>query len=128
MIVGKEFTFDAAHFLPNYEGKCANMHGHTYRLRVEVKGHLDVETAMVVDFGDLKRVVKKAVIDEYDHTLLNDKMIFEFSRPTAEVLAQMIFATLHKVWSDDNLPGEIYCVELWETPTSWCRVKKEDVW
>ena len=128
MIVGKEFTFDAAHFLPDYQGKCANLHGHTYRLRVEIKGDLDIETGMVVDFGDLKQIVKDAVVDKLDHTLLNDCLMFEFSKPTAEVMSTKIFSELWKAWSDSKLPGVVYRVRLWETPTSWCIVEREDVW
>ena len=57
MKVSKEFTFDAAHYLTKYHGKCENLHGHTYRLRVTVEGNLDEED-MVMDFCELKELVE----------------------------------------------------------------------
>ena len=74
----KSFTFDAAHFLPNHKGKCANMHGHTYRLDVTVvgnQGKLSLggsDEGMVIDFADLKAAVKVEVIDKMDHQVMGD--------------------------------------------------------
>ena len=61
MIVFKEFTFDAAHFLPNVPEthKCRNMHGHTYRIRIYVEGPLDPHLGWVMDFADLKKAWKR---------------------------------------------------------------------
>ena len=56
-MVSKEFTFDAAHHLFNYEGKCKSLHGHTYHLQIAVSGYLD-ERGMTYDFGDLKNIYK----------------------------------------------------------------------
>ena len=63
MKVSKEFTFDSAHFLPKYYGKCERMHGHTYKLRVTVEGELG-DNGLVMDFVVLKRIVKKQVLDK----------------------------------------------------------------
>jgi 6-pyruvoyltetrahydropterin/6-carboxytetrahydropterin synthase len=71
MLVTKEFTFDSAHFLTNYYGKCERMHGHTYRLQVTVEGKVQ-SNGLVIDFVVLKRVVKKHVLQKLDHQVLND--------------------------------------------------------
>ena len=73
--ITKIFTFETAHVLYNYDGKCKNMHGHSYKLFVTVKGNpiQDVEhpkNGMVVDFGDIKSIVKKEIIEVWDHAVL----------------------------------------------------------
>ena len=65
----KGLTFDAAHYTRHSTRKCLNLHGHTYTVNVEVYGDIDPETGMVMNFLDLKRVVKD-VIEEYDHKLI----------------------------------------------------------
>jgi 6-pyruvoyltetrahydropterin/6-carboxytetrahydropterin synthase len=78
--ITKEFKFEMGHALMGYDGPCKNIHGHSYALKVTVAGHPIAETGhpklgMVMDFGDLKKIVREAVIDEFDHALvLNDKM------------------------------------------------------
>ncbi|MBP6334312.1 MAG: 6-carboxytetrahydropterin synthase [Bacteroidia bacterium] len=73
--ITKQFTFEMAHALFGYDGPCRNVHGHSYRLEVTVKGK-PIQTAvnpklgMVMDFGDLKSIVNKHVLDDFDHTLL----------------------------------------------------------
>jgi 6-pyruvoyltetrahydropterin/6-carboxytetrahydropterin synthase len=77
--ISKEFNFDMAHALLGYDGLCKNIHGHSYTLIVTVKGepiHDDTspKNGMLIDFGDLKRLIKGQIISEYDHALvLNDK-------------------------------------------------------
>src|SRR6056297_811734 len=71
----KEFSFEMAHALWNYDGLCSNVHGHSYVLSVTLKGEpvidrSDPKYGMVVDFGDIKRWVKKTIVDEFDHSLL----------------------------------------------------------
>ncbi len=73
--ITKIFTFETAHVLFNYDGKCKNMHGHSYKLFVTVKGNpindLDhVKNGMVVDFGDIKKIVKSEIIDVWDHAVM----------------------------------------------------------
>ena len=72
-ILKAEHSFDSAHFLANYEGKCSNIHGHRWRVEIEVQseslingGQLD---GMVIDFGDLKKDVRE-IVDYYDHALI----------------------------------------------------------
>jgi len=74
----KIFHFDTGHALAGYDGKCRNVHGHSYRLEVTVMGEPiqdpnHVKFGMVIDFGDLKEIVKKQVIDDYDHALVLNK-------------------------------------------------------
>ena len=69
------FTLETAHVLYNYDGKCKNMHGHSYKPFVTVKGTPindinDVKNGMVVDFGDIKKIVKEEIVDVWDHAVL----------------------------------------------------------
>ncbi|GAB1346259.1 6-carboxytetrahydropterin synthase QueD [Cloacibacterium sp. Arc13] len=73
--ITKIFTFETAHVLYNYDGKCKNMHGHSYKLFVTVKGTPindinNVKNGMVVDFGDIKKIVKEEIVDVWDHAVL----------------------------------------------------------
>lgn len=92
MILIKEFEFDAAHNLINYHGKCERLHGHTYKLVVKLKGKPDHED-MVYDFVDLKRLVKKEVIEEFDHHYINDFI----EQPTAENIAMYKWAIVFTI-------------------------------
>ena len=133
--ITKEFRFEWAHALQNYDGKCRHIHGHSYRLFVTLKGSPIAEASspkngMVVDFGDLKRVVNKYIVDPFDHALLlrsdapvkeeisaayQNVIILDF-QPTCENLA-IYFAGLLK----DNLPDgtTLHSIKLCETPTSF---------
>jgi len=121
--VTKSFTFDAAHFLPNHKGKCANMHGHTYKLEVTVvrdNGKLmndGSDEGMVVDFYDLKAIVTAEIIDKMDHKVLNEVLPF---RTTAENMAAHIFGVL----TDKLQSGGVIVekIKLWETPDSCVEV------
>ena len=73
--ITKIFTFETAHVLYNYDGKCKNMHGHSYKLFATVKGTPindinNVKNGMVVDFGDIKKIVKEEIVDVWDHAVL----------------------------------------------------------
>lgn len=111
MEIYKEFGFDAAHYLPHVPDghKCKNMHGHTYRLRVFIKGTPGSDTGWIIDFKELKDTVKP-LIDVLDHTLLNEVPGLE--NPTAENIAVWIWNRLHP-----ELPG-MSRIELKETPTT----------
>ena len=122
----KSFTFDAAHYLPNHKGKCSTMHGHTYRLEVTVvrdNGMLITggsDDGMVIDFSDLKAVVKVEVIDKVDHKVLNE--VYPF-RTTAENMAAHIFQVL----TDKLQPSGVTVdrIKLWETPDSYAEACHE---
>ena len=108
----KEFTFEAAHLLPNVPAghKCARLHGHSFHVRVTVRGEVDPHAGWVMDFAELKAAWRP--IDEaLDHRYLNDVPGLE--NPTSEVLAQWIWARLA-----GSLP--LAAVEVRETCTSGC--------
>lgn len=126
----KEFTFDSAHQLIGHKGKCANLHGHTYKLHVCVegvpnthKGHTD--ESFVIDFGDLKQVVKELIVDKLDHAFiaLGNEPVLETAketgiktavlgfRTTCENMAQFVCWKLYQ----NNIP--VSYVQIWETPT-----------
>jgi 6-pyruvoyltetrahydropterin/6-carboxytetrahydropterin synthase len=108
--VTRSFTFDSAHQLPWHPGKCRQLHGHTYRLEVSVEGPVG-EQGIVCDFSDLEELVRREVVDRYDHRYLNDIM----PNPTAELLAA-------EVWKRLEAAGppllRLVHLKLWETPDS----------
>lgn len=83
--------FSAAHALRHYQGKCENLHGHNYRVRVAVKGHdLLPKTELLMDFGDLKRMVREAVAP-LDHANINEVTPFDGINASSENLARYIW-------------------------------------
>lgn len=144
MIVCKEFTFDSAHYLPNYYGKCETMHGHTYRLQILVEGPIG-ENGLVIDFIILKRIVQKQVLDKLDHKLINDVIAVSSCENTAKWIWEQLVdlkSLIQQELDDPNLPTSITKyfkesgegnldtsdfsfsvklaeVRLWETPTSF---------
>lgn len=102
--VSREFTFDAAHNLPRYNGKCERLHGHTFRLLVTLDAPLDTWSGMAFDFSDLKRAVQERVLRVLDHSYLNEIV----ANPSAEFLAVWIWRELA------DLP--LHEVKVWETP------------
>ncbi|WP_256009695.1 6-carboxytetrahydropterin synthase QueD [Desertivirga xinjiangensis] len=111
MILYKQFTFDAAHFLTKVpkNHKCKQLHGHTYHLTVFVEGEVKEEEGWVIDFYDLKSAVNP-VLNQLDHQLLND--VEGLSNPTSELLAIWIWRKIKPV-----IP-QLKKIELKETPTS----------
>ncbi len=105
------FTFEAAHRLPRHPGKCAGLHGHSYRLDVTCAGPLDA-IGGVIDFDDLHAVVQK----RWDHSDLNA----DLDNPTAELWA-------HRAWellAGSGLP--LAGIRLWETPQSWVELTADE--
>jgi len=123
--VSKDFKFEAAHHLLNYDGACANVHGHSYKMRVTVSGQINslydqtlASDCMVMDFKDLKKIVEECVIDSHDHANLNDI----YHNPTAEVMVVAIFLEIRS-----RLPKDVKLesVQLWETDTSFAEYRGE---
>ena len=107
--VTKEFTFDSAHFLPNYYGKCESMHGHTYKLHVTVEGELG-ENGLLIDFVVLKRIVKKQVLERLDHKIINDTIQVASCEKTAQWIWDQLVdlkSLIAKELGDPNLPASI---------------------
>lgn len=113
MEIFKEFTFEAAHRLPNVpEGhKCARLHGHSFRVMVVVQGNRGETTGWIMDFGDIKTAFKP-VWEQLDHYYLND--ISGLENPTSENLAIWIWQQLKP-----SLP-ELCRIEIKETCSSGC--------
>ena len=113
MKIGRKFYFDAAHSLPNYQGKCEQFHGHTYKLEVMVEGEVK-EDGMVLDFTDLKKVVEEKILEKLDHKNLNKL----FEKPTAEKITEWVFQELKK---EINVSS----VKLWEGNGKWVLIENE---
>lgn len=113
-----ERTIDSSHVIPGHPGKCARLHGHTYRFQVWVSGTVDEATGMLVDFFDLKRE-----IDAWDHRHLNDEVGFV---PTAELLAaemrRRILARVVEAAAADDAERVGVLLRLWETPSGYAQV------
>lgn len=105
MALEMDFHFAAAHRLPRHPGKCFNLHGHNYRLTVGVRGVPDSHSGILVDFDDLAIAVKAAVLDQCDHSNLNDFI----ENPTAENIVVWMWGRLQ-----GKLPG-LSELRLWET-------------
>lgn len=113
-----ERTIDSSHVIPGHPGKCARLHGHTYRFQVWVSGPVDDASGMLVDFYDLKQQ-----IDAWDHRHLNDEVEFV---PTAELLAaemrrRILGAVVARVGPQHAAQVGVL-LRLWETPSGYAQV------
>ena len=109
-----KISFDAAHYLRNYQGKCANLHGHLWTVEVTVEGEELNEIGILVDFKDIKRVLKDEVENYFDHYCLNELEPFTRINPTAENLAKYIY---NSILQDMNrLEVKLERVTVWEYP------------
>ena len=140
--ITKEFTFEAAHLLNGYDGLCANIHGHSYRLRVTLRGEPCTDTAspkcgMLFDFSLLKSLVNAAVIAQLDHAL----MVREGSWDTLETISQRVRVVFFPfqptcenliAWMVEQispqLPGGVglFSLRLYETATSYAEWFADD--
>jgi 6-pyruvoyl tetrahydropterin synthase/QueD family protein len=112
--VSKELVFDAAHFITDHPAKCSNLHGGRYLLHVKVRDRIDPVTGCVVDYGYLKRVATKRVIERFDHHNLNYAAPELAWRSSTEMLCIYIWEQLI-----EYLPGLVE-LQLYETTQSWC--------
>jgi 6-pyruvoyltetrahydropterin/6-carboxytetrahydropterin synthase len=119
MEIFKDFTFEAAHRLPNLPAahKCSRLHGHSFRIVIHVSGKIDPDKGWVMDFADLKSSFKP-ILDQLDHYYLND--IDGLENPTSEVIAKWVWDKLHPL-----LP-QLSKIELHETCTAGCVYRGED--
>jgi len=124
VLVSKEFTFDAAHHLHHYEGKCKNLHGHTYRVVLGLSGYTD-ERGLMIDFGDIKKIWKQKIEIHLDHRYLNETL--PPMNTTAENMVVWIYEKLAEALLDEPSYNGA-CVEfirLYETPTSYAEARRE---
>ncbi len=137
----KQFDFEAAHALEGYEGKCRDLHGHSYHLDVTVLGKVDYDSgelagSMVMDFADLKKIVKDNIIDKFDHQLIlhkdsrfvsikdkNPRMMVVNYVPTCE---NMLIDIVHRLKKNMPKNTELITVFLRETPRSYAEWHKDD--
>ena len=124
VLVSKEFTFDAAHHLHNYEGKCKNLHGHTYRVILGISGYTDYR-GIVIDFGDIK-VMWKQIEAYLDHHYINETL--PPMNTTAENIVVWIYEQLTEALQKEKehyAGARIEFVKLYETPTSYAEARRE---
>jgi 6-pyruvoyltetrahydropterin/6-carboxytetrahydropterin synthase len=133
--VTKEFTFEMAHALSRYDGKCENVHGHTYFLSITIAGEPGEDTSsskcgMVMDFCDLKLIVKDHILDYFDHALVlnvddprkhvlknvSTRLILTPYQPTCE---NLILDIVRRISVFMGGPVKLFSVKLRETPTSY---------
>ena len=141
----KEFSFESAHALDGYDGLCREIHGHSYRLFVTIKGEPISEEGnpkmgMVMDFGDLKRIVNREVVDRLDHSfvlrdsaqnteLLNalgdkfNKVVLVDYQPTCENMLADFAERLQRALPEGV---ELYSLRLHETATSFAEWYHDD--
>lgn len=105
----------AAHYLREYAGDCANLHGHNYNVEITVSGPELDEAGMLMDFGELKSICD-TVLDRYDHTCLNDLEEFAERNVTSENLAAEIFGRVSERLEAEGI--RVSQVKLWETADS----------
>lgn len=130
-IVKTEECFDSAHFLAGYDGKCRNIHGHRWKVVIEVEREKISEDGMVIDFTDLKKELKE-IVDGFDHALIIERNSLKYAtfkalaeekfkiievdfRPTAENFAKYFFDEFSAKYSG------IRAVEVYETPKNCAR-------
>lgn len=134
----KSFTFETGHALYGYDGKCRNVHGHGYKLSVTIMGEPNrdpthVKHGMVMDFGDLKKIVNQEIVDKYDHAMVFNKnsphrelglelqekgheVILADFQPTSELLVTH-FAEVIRNRLPENI--ELHSLKLQETDSSF---------
>lgn len=140
--ITKEFNFEMAHLLDNYDGLCRNVHGHSYRLFVTVIGEPEQDATspkcgMVMDFSVLKGIVRREIVDRLDHALLvrkgtpqaqqlqglSERILEVDYQPTCENMVGR-FAQLIAPYLPSNV--SLYSIKLYETATSFAEWYADD--
>jgi 6-pyruvoyltetrahydropterin/6-carboxytetrahydropterin synthase len=137
--VTKEFNFEIAHALWNYDGPCANIHGHSYRLFVTVIGEpinddQNPKNGMVIDFGDLKMIIKQEIINPLDHAIiLNKKALESLESLNKQMFKKQYFVDYQPTCENmvidfaEKLQGlKLHSIKLHETATSFAEWFAED--
>ncbi len=109
--ITKQFSFCYAHKLSEHKGKCKNIHGHNATLEIELtsaSGVVSDYEGMILDFGDMKKVINGRVIDILDHTYLNENNIAPFSIPTAENITKWVVSQLEPIWGEGLIRVRVY--------------------
>lgn len=127
VMISKEFSFDAAHHLHDYEGKCKNLHGHTYKVIFGISGFLD-ERGLMMDFADLKEIWKQEIEIHLDHRYLNETL--PPMNTTAENMVVWIYEKMQEALQKEErqqqyIGARVEFVRLYETPTSFAEARRE---
>jgi 6-pyruvoyltetrahydropterin/6-carboxytetrahydropterin synthase len=117
--VSAEETFAAGHALRGYRGKCENVHGHNYRVRVVIEGEELDSIGLLVDFSELKQIMR-AAIEKLDHQYLNDVPPFDELNPSAENMARYFYREISRELKGGSRPNPVRVAEvkIWETDTA----------
>jgi 6-pyruvoyltetrahydropterin/6-carboxytetrahydropterin synthase len=115
--VFKDFTFSAAHRIRGHTGGCENLHGHNYRVRVQVEAETLDRLGMVIDFADLKAVVGE-IAGRFDHRVINELEPFDERNTTAELLAEWICREAERRLAEGERRLRVRRVEVWESDSS----------
>jgi 6-pyruvoyltetrahydropterin/6-carboxytetrahydropterin synthase len=127
VLVSKEFTFDAAHHLHCYDGKCMNLHGHTYKVIFGISGRVD-DRGLMIDFGDIKDIWKNEIEIFLDHRYINETL--PPMNTTAENIVVWIYEKMKESLSKEERldlykGARVEFVRLYETPTSYAEARRE---
>lgn len=127
VLVSKEFIFDAAHHLHAYEGKCKNLHGHTYKVVFGISG-IPNDIGITVDFGAIKTIWKEEIEGFLDHRYLNETL--PLMNTTAENMVVWLFERMENAlqsgaYRSSVLGGRTEFVRLYETGTSYAEARRE---
>ncbi len=108
-----QMSFSSAHYLRDYTGKCANLHGHNYKVEVHARGQKLDHIGMLIDFSELKAATKQ-VVDYLDHRNINDLPPFDREiNSTAEEIAAYFLREVGAQLNSDRI--QVYKVRIWET-------------
>jgi 6-pyruvoyltetrahydropterin/6-carboxytetrahydropterin synthase len=110
-----EEHFDAAHYLPNYHGKCERLHGHRFKVVARFEAARLDETGLAYDFAQLKQHLRE-VLARFDHTCLNDVSPLDKIGPSSENIAATVYDALQDRFAKS--PVKLVNVEVWESPTT----------
>lgn len=110
--ITKQFNFETGHALYGYDGKCKNVHGHSYKLSVTVSGspitdNSNVKFGMVIDFSDLKKIVKEEIVDIFDHAT-----VFNQNTPHIELAKELQARDHHVILVDYQPTSEMMVIDF----------------
>ena len=120
--ISVEHSFAAGHALREYKGKCENVHGHNYKVRVTIAGNKLNSAGLLIDFVDLRGEIK-GLVERLDHRFLNDIPPFDQLNPSAENLAKYICESLEPRAKTQGL--QLVGVTVWETDTTSATYRPE---
>ena len=123
--ISVDYTFAAGHALRNYKGKCENVHGHNYKVRVTLAGAKLNADGLLMDFVELRAEIKR-LVEKLDHHFLNDIPPFDKLNPSAENLAEYVCGAIAPRAASQGL--QVQGVTVWETDTTSAtyRPKRQD--